>query len=205
MNILNKIIRHKKNEIDYLKLNYSISQLESSSFFERDTISLKSKLISSNSGIIAEHKRKSPSKDIINNNLKINTFDLIIDAVGSKKTRETAIKFARPGSVIVHAGLTSSDGDFDFRKTFHLEVSVTGRGRRTSQLVSIRGGGIGSDLFNKLEYFKLPDLPLPVIKILLQLALCILNVMCWVIPIKSQNFTQNTYALGLFNFFILRL
>ena len=71
MNILNKIIRHKKNEIDYLKLNYSISQLESSSFFERETISLKSKLISSNSGIIAEHKRKSPSKDIINNNLKI--------------------------------------------------------------------------------------------------------------------------------------
>ena len=71
MNILNKIIRHKKNEIDYLKFNYSISQLESSSFFERDTISLKSKLISSNSGIIAEHKRKSPSKDIINNKLKI--------------------------------------------------------------------------------------------------------------------------------------
>ena len=66
-----KIIRHKKNEIDYLKLNYSISQLESSSFFERETISLKSKLISSNSGIIAEHKRKSPSKDIINNKLKI--------------------------------------------------------------------------------------------------------------------------------------
>ena len=71
MNILNKIIRHKKNEIDFLKLNYSISQLESSLFFERETISLKSKLISSNSGIIAEHKRKSPSKDIINNNLKI--------------------------------------------------------------------------------------------------------------------------------------
>ena len=71
MNILNKIIRHKKNEIDYLKHNYSISQLESTSFFEKETISLKSKLISSNSGIIAEHKRKSPSKDIINNNLKI--------------------------------------------------------------------------------------------------------------------------------------
>ena len=71
MNILNKIIRHKKNEIDYLKVNYSIGQLESSLFFERETISLKSKLISSDSGIIAEHKRKSPSKDIINNNLKI--------------------------------------------------------------------------------------------------------------------------------------
>ena len=71
MNVLNKIIRHKKNEINFLKLNCSISQLESSLFFKRETISLKSKLISSSSGIIAEHKRKSPSKDVINNKLKI--------------------------------------------------------------------------------------------------------------------------------------
>ena len=71
MNILNKIIRHKENEINHLKLNYTISQLESSLFFDRETISLKSKLKSSSSGIIAEHKRKSPSKDIINNKLKI--------------------------------------------------------------------------------------------------------------------------------------
>ena len=71
MNVLNKIIRHKKNEISHLKLNYSTSQLESSLFFDRETISLKSKLKSSSSGIIAEHKRKSPSKDIINNELKI--------------------------------------------------------------------------------------------------------------------------------------
>jgi len=62
----------------------------------------------------------------ISSDLKINTFDLIIDAVGSKKTRETAIKFARPGSVIVHAGLTSSDGDFDFRKTTLQEISFIG-------------------------------------------------------------------------------
>ena len=71
MNILNKIIRHKENEINHLKLNYTTSQLESSLFFDRETISLKSKLKSSSSGIIAEHKRKSPSKDIINNKLKI--------------------------------------------------------------------------------------------------------------------------------------
>ena len=65
MNVLNKIIRHKKNEISHLKLNYSTSQLESSLFFDRETISLKSKLKSSSSGIVAEHKRKSPSKDIL--------------------------------------------------------------------------------------------------------------------------------------------
>ena len=44
MNVLNKIIRHKKNEISHLKLNYSTSQLESSLFFDRETTSLKSKL-----------------------------------------------------------------------------------------------------------------------------------------------------------------
>ena len=71
MNILNKIIHHKENEINHLKLNYTTSQLESSLFFDRETISLKSKLKSSSSGIIAEHKRKSPSRDIINNKLKI--------------------------------------------------------------------------------------------------------------------------------------
>ena len=49
MNILNKIIRHKENEINHLKLNYTTSQLESSLFFDRETISLKSKLKSSSS------------------------------------------------------------------------------------------------------------------------------------------------------------
>ena len=56
MNVLNKIIRHKKDEISHLKLNYSTSQLESSLFFDRQTISLKSKLKSSSAGLIAEHK-----------------------------------------------------------------------------------------------------------------------------------------------------
>ena len=42
-----------------------------SSLFERDTISLKNSLIKSDSGIIAEHKRRSPSKSTINQNLNV--------------------------------------------------------------------------------------------------------------------------------------
>ena len=47
--------------------------------------------------------------------LRINSFDFVIDAVGNDKTRQTAVQFAKPGSVIVHTGLTNSDG-FDFEK-----------------------------------------------------------------------------------------
>ena len=42
--------------------------------FQRETISLVEKLKNSNTGIIAEHKRRSPSKHVINHNL--NVFDV---------------------------------------------------------------------------------------------------------------------------------
>ena len=66
MNILNKIISHKKNEIKILKSNCTINDLQSTGLFKKRVVSLKNNLKSSRSGIIAEHKRKSPSKNIIN-------------------------------------------------------------------------------------------------------------------------------------------
>nr|WP_315238228.1 indole-3-glycerol phosphate synthase TrpC [uncultured Flavobacterium sp.] len=71
MNILDKIIFDKQREVVLKKSIIPISQLESSVFFERETISLSQKLRESNSGIIAEHKRRSPSKSIINNNFTV--------------------------------------------------------------------------------------------------------------------------------------
>lgn len=65
MNILNTIIQRKKEEISASKLEISIQQLKDSEFFERKTISLKESIQTKN-GIIAEFKRKSPSKGIIN-------------------------------------------------------------------------------------------------------------------------------------------
>lgn len=65
MNILDKIIERKKQEISEAKSKISIQQLKDSKFFGRQTLSLK-ETIKSKSGIIAEFKRQSPSKGIIN-------------------------------------------------------------------------------------------------------------------------------------------
>ncbi|WP_343618596.1 indole-3-glycerol phosphate synthase TrpC [Flavobacterium sp.] len=71
MNILDKIIIDKKQEVILKKSIIPVSQLEASVFFGKQIISLSQKLKESNSGIIAEHKRRSPSKSIINNNFTV--------------------------------------------------------------------------------------------------------------------------------------
>jgi indole-3-glycerol phosphate synthase len=73
MNILDKIVADKRTEVDLRKSLIPIKQLEQSVLFERNTISLTNKLQQSQSGIIA-HKRRSPSKSVINHNL--NVFDV---------------------------------------------------------------------------------------------------------------------------------
>jgi 2-desacetyl-2-hydroxyethyl bacteriochlorophyllide A dehydrogenase len=55
-----------------------------------------------------------------------NAFDLIIDAVGAKVTRQAAIRAVRPGGAIVQIGLLDSAGESDWRKITLQEVTVIG-------------------------------------------------------------------------------
>ncbi|MBJ6368096.1 indole-3-glycerol phosphate synthase TrpC [Snuella sedimenti] len=71
MNILDKITADKRNEVNLRKSLIPHKQLEQSVLFERTTISLANNLRNSKSGIIAEHKRRSPSKAIINQSLNV--------------------------------------------------------------------------------------------------------------------------------------
>ncbi|WP_111309697.1 indole-3-glycerol phosphate synthase TrpC [Confluentibacter sediminis] len=71
MNILDKIVADKRLEVNLKKSLIPMSQLEQSVLFERKTTSLANKLRNSSSGIIAEHKRRSPSKSTINQNLNV--------------------------------------------------------------------------------------------------------------------------------------
>jgi len=65
MTILDKIIERKKEEITSSKSKISIEALKDSQFFGRKNLSL-TESIKSKSGVIAEFKRQSPSKGIIN-------------------------------------------------------------------------------------------------------------------------------------------
>lgn len=67
MNILDQIIEHKKREVSERKSLYPVKLLEQSIFFSSPTVSLKKYVQRADkTGIIAEFKRKSPSKGIIN-------------------------------------------------------------------------------------------------------------------------------------------
>lgn len=68
MTILDTIIERKKEEIAVSKSRVSVEQLKDSEFFERKNQSLKDS-IKNGSGIIAEFKRQSPSKGIINSSV----------------------------------------------------------------------------------------------------------------------------------------
>ena len=71
MTILDQIIADKKTEIEIKKTIIPISQLEQSVLFDRPQNSLKERLCKSQSGVIAEHKRRSPSKAVINQSLNV--------------------------------------------------------------------------------------------------------------------------------------
>ena len=71
MTILDQIIKTKEIEINYSKCNTSIVELEKLPIFKRTTISLSDSIKNSFHGVIAEHKRKSPSKSIINDSISL--------------------------------------------------------------------------------------------------------------------------------------
>ena len=72
MNILDKIIAQKRIEVAKRKAEVPAAELEKGPFFNSQTYSLRQSLLDeSKTGIIAEFKRKSPSKGIINGSASV--------------------------------------------------------------------------------------------------------------------------------------
>ena len=72
MSILKKIVIDVKKELRLKKSIIPISEYEKMSLFKRNTISMSDSIKKDNFGIIAEFKRRSPSKNEINNKLSVN-------------------------------------------------------------------------------------------------------------------------------------
>lgn len=72
MNILDKIIAHKQKEVAESKSLVPVKRLEQSIYFENRVVSMKQYVTNpEKTGIIAEFKRKSPSKGIINGTAEV--------------------------------------------------------------------------------------------------------------------------------------
>lgn len=72
MNILDQIIANKRRELREVKSRASVGMLENSPYFSRTTVSLKDAIRREDkTGIIAEFKRRSPSKGVINNRASV--------------------------------------------------------------------------------------------------------------------------------------
>lgn len=71
MHILDKIYHYKKKEVAQRKKQTSIEELKQKIFFSRTCYSIEAALKNSSSKIIAEFKRKSPSKANINLDAKV--------------------------------------------------------------------------------------------------------------------------------------
>lgn len=84
MNILDKIVARKKEEVASAKAKTSIAELEQKLAFGRETYSLKSFLTDpTKTGIIAEFKRRSPSKGIINDKVSVEEVTMGYAAAGA--------------------------------------------------------------------------------------------------------------------------
>ncbi|HRH49419.1 MAG TPA: indole-3-glycerol phosphate synthase TrpC [Panacibacter sp.] len=72
MNILDKIVAYKKEEVKIQQAKVSVEELKQTESFARKALSLREFLSDeTKTGIIAEFKRKSPSKGVINGNVDV--------------------------------------------------------------------------------------------------------------------------------------
>ncbi len=82
------------------------------------------------------------------------SFDLVIDAVGSGKTRQAASRLARPGGVICHAGLQDEEAGLDTRRLTLQEITFIGNYTYTVTDLNAAAKAIYAGKLGKLDWLE---------------------------------------------------
>ena len=125
LNNIDSLENLKKSSDDINKLFLEIDKYTNNySILENDIVELKKYLAQYISTEIASSI--VGQIELINETLKENNFDLILESVGLEITRHQAINSIAPGGTIVHIGLTQPSGTFNFKKLTIQEVTLVG-------------------------------------------------------------------------------
>ena len=81
-------------------------------------------------------------------------FEIVVDAVGGKLSRETAIAAVRPGGVVVHIGLLDNDGGIDVRRMTLQEISLIGTYTYTAADLRATVKKLHSGAFGNLDWLE---------------------------------------------------
>ena len=134
MNILDKIVAHKRLEVNKRKQKASVKELESSLYFSKDIISLNDYLLRPDrTGIIAEYKRKSPSKGIINNKASV------------KEVTEAYAQFASGISVLTDEEFFGGKIE-DLKAARHNTIPILRKDFMIDEFQIIEARSIGADV-----------------------------------------------------------
>ena len=79
-------------------------------------------------------------------------YDLVIDAVGAKPTRNLAIAAARPGAVVMHIGLQDWASEIDMRKLTLAELTLLGTYTYTMADMRATVAALDAGSFGELEW-----------------------------------------------------
>jgi threonine dehydrogenase-like Zn-dependent dehydrogenase len=79
-------------------------------------------------------------------------FEIVVDAVGGKLSREAAIAAVRPGGVVMHIGLLDNDGGIDVRRMTLQEISLIGTYTYTAADLRVTVEKLHSGAFGDLDW-----------------------------------------------------
>lgn len=79
-------------------------------------------------------------------------FEIVVDAVGGKLSREAAMASVRPGGVVMHIGLLDNDGGIDVRRMTLQEISLIGTYTYTAADLRVTVEKLHSGAFGDLDW-----------------------------------------------------